>query len=108
MWKLNVAHVFFMQDTRFPGEGRGVGGWSTVHPRKHFESLELGPRISERGRECAEAIKYYEPFVKPNLDNILSVPAMVLANLCVSFIMTSQNEKAEDLLRKARPLHTFG
>ena len=27
---------------------------------------------------------------------------MVLANLCVSFIMTSQNEKAEDLLRQAR------
>eukprot|EP00961_Rhodomonas_salina_P186309 2515414-Rhodomonas_salina.1 len=30
------------------------------------------------------------------------VPAMVLANLCVSYIMTSLNEKAEDLLRQVQ------
>eukprot|EP00294_Goniomonas_avonlea_P012917 CAMPEP_0114552862 /NCGR_PEP_ID=MMETSP0114-20121206/7347_1 /TAXON_ID=31324 /ORGANISM="Goniomonas sp, Strain m" /LENGTH=664 /DNA_ID=CAMNT_0001737759 /DNA_START=88 /DNA_END=2082 /DNA_ORIENTATION=+ len=65
VWKLNVAHVFFMQDNKFN-----------------------------------EAIKYYEPFVKRSLDSVLSVPAMVLANLCVGYIMTSQNELAEDLLRK--------
>mmetsp|Transcript_46996 Transcript_46996/g.121334 ORF Transcript_46996/g.121334 Transcript_46996/m.121334 type:complete len:203 (-) Transcript_46996:539-1147(-) len=31
---------------------------------------------------------------------ILSVQAIVLANLCVSYIMTSQNEEAEELMRK--------
>ena len=31
---------------------------------------------------------------------MLNVPAIVLANLCVSYIMTSQNEAAEDLMRK--------
>lgn len=31
---------------------------------------------------------------------ILSVSAIVLANLCVSYIMTSQNEEAEELMRK--------
>lgn len=31
---------------------------------------------------------------------ILSVSAIVLANLCVSHIMTAQNEEAEELMRK--------
>ena len=35
-------------------------------------------------------------------EEVLNVSAMVLANLCVSYIMTSQNEKAEDLLRQVR------
>jgi len=93
IWKLNVAHTFFMQENKFK-----------------------------------EAIRYYEPIVKKALDDvsfllldlllfqsfnstttislsitshqILSVPAIVLANLCVSYIMTSQNEQAEELMRR--------
>lgn len=64
VWKLNVAHVFFMQDNKF-----------------------------------ADAIRYYEPVVRSRSDNLLEVPAIVLANLCVSYIMTSQNEEAEELMR---------
>ena len=33
-------------------------------------------------------------------ESILDVEAVVLANLCVSYIMTSQNEEAEELMRK--------
>ena len=47
-----------------------------------------------------EAIKYYDPIVKRHSDNILNVTAIVLADLCVSYIMTSQNEEAEELMRK--------
>lgn len=47
-----------------------------------------------------EAIRYYEPIVKKQSDNLLDVTAVVLANLCVSYIMTSQNEEAEELMRK--------
>ena len=65
VWKLNVAHVFFMQEGKFK-----------------------------------EAIHYYEPIVKKNEDSILDVTAIVLANLCVAHIMTSQNEKAEELMRR--------
>mmetsp|Transcript_13358 Transcript_13358/g.21188 ORF Transcript_13358/g.21188 Transcript_13358/m.21188 type:complete len:653 (+) Transcript_13358:44-2002(+) len=65
VWKLNVAHVFFMQESKFK-----------------------------------EGIRYYEPIVKKYEDNILSATAIVLANLCVSYIMTSQNEEAEELMRK--------
>lgn len=28
------------------------------------------------------------------------MPAIVLANLCVAYIMTSQNDQAEELMRK--------
>merc|ERR1719160_846400 len=62
-WKLNVAHIFFMQ---------------------------------EKFKEC---IRYYEPFVKKHSDNLLSVTAIVLANLCVAYVMTSLNEEAEELMR---------
>ncbi|XP_077979698.1 intraflagellar transport protein 70A-like [Glandiceps talaboti] len=65
IWKLNVAHVLFMQEGKFK-----------------------------------EATGFYEPIVKKHYDNILSVSAIVLANLCVSYIMTSQNEEAEELMRK--------
>ncbi|KAF7650021.1 hypothetical protein LDENG_00132350 [Lucifuga dentata] len=64
-WKLNVAHVLFVQENKYK-----------------------------------EAIGFYEPIVKKHYDNILNVSAVVLANLCVSYIMTSQNEEAEELMRK--------
>merc|ERR1711871_1162669 len=41
-----------------------------------------------------------EPSVKKARDDILQVTAIVLANLCVAYIMTSQNEDAEELMRK--------
>uniref|UniRef100_A0A7R9V8U6 Tetratricopeptide repeat protein 30 n=1 Tax=Chlamydomonas euryale TaxID=1486919 RepID=A0A7R9V8U6_9CHLO len=46
-----------------------------------------------------EAIRFYEPIVKKHMDNLLEAPAIVLANLCVSYIMTSLNEEAEELMR---------
>jgi tetratricopeptide repeat protein 30 len=64
-WKLNVAHVFFMQENKF-----------------------------------REAIRYYEPVVEANSENILNCSAIVLANLCVAYIMTSLNDKAEEVMRK--------
>ena len=65
VWKLNVAHVLFMQENKFK-----------------------------------EATGFYEPLVKKNYGRILDVSAIVLANLCVSYIMTGQNEDAEELMRK--------
>ena len=48
-----------------------------------------------------ESIRIYENIVKKfGETSILNVQAMVLANLCVSYIMTSQNEEAEELMRQ--------
>jgi tetratricopeptide repeat protein 30 len=63
-WKLNVAHVFFMQENKY-----------------------------------REAARYYEPIVRRHMDDLISVTAIVLANLCVSYIMTSQNNDAEELMK---------
>ncbi|KAI9339947.1 hypothetical protein BDR26DRAFT_861866 [Obelidium mucronatum] len=65
VWKLNVAHVLFMQESKYK-----------------------------------EAVSFYEPIVKKHYENILDITAIVLANLCVAYIMTSQNEEAEELMRK--------
>ena len=51
-----------------------------------------------------DAIAYYEPIVREKLEDesgmgVLNVTAIVLANLCVAYIMTSQNEEAEELMR---------
>lgn len=72
VWKLNVAHVLFMQE-------------NTQNQSPH---------------KFKEAAGFYEPIVKRNYDAILNVEAVVLANLCVSYIMTSQNEEAEELMRR--------
>ncbi|KAK4469777.1 hypothetical protein MN116_007295 [Schistosoma mekongi] len=65
IWKLNVAHVLFMQENKYK-----------------------------------EACSFYEPIVKRQYDNLLNISAIILANLCVTYIMTSQNENAEELMRK--------
>lgn len=39
-------------------------------------------------------------FTRSHLVQILDVSAVVLANLCVCYLVTSQNEEAEELLRK--------
>ena len=38
----------------------------------------------------ADAARYYQPLVLAQADNLLDLPAVVLANLCVCYIMTSQ------------------
>lgn len=53
-----------------------------------------------RADKYKEAAAFYEPIVRQSYDDILSVSAAVLANLCVAYIMTSQNEEAEELMRK--------
>ncbi|XP_044747096.1 tetratricopeptide repeat protein 30A isoform X1 [Coccinella septempunctata] len=64
-WRLNVAHVLFMQENKFK-----------------------------------EAAGFYEPLVKKRYSEFLKVNPIILANLCVSYIMTIQNEDAEELMRK--------
>jgi tetratricopeptide repeat protein 30 len=64
VFKLNVAHCFYMQETKYK-----------------------------------EAIKYYEYICKKNYHSILTVTPSILANLCVSYIMCSENEEAEELMR---------
>ena len=47
----------------------------------------------------ADAVRYYEPFVKRQMDDLLSITAIILANICVSLIMISRNPEAEELMK---------
>lgn len=46
-----------------------------------------------------EAIKYYID-VYTNEEDVLNVPASVIANLCVSLIMVQRNEEAQEIIKK--------
>ncbi|XP_055346000.1 tetratricopeptide repeat protein 30A-like isoform X1 [Paramacrobiotus metropolitanus] len=47
-----------------------------------------------------EAAKFYETITRNQLTDLLKVSPILLANLCVSYIMISRNEEAEDILRR--------
>merc|ERR1712183_320070 len=51
----------------------------------------------------AEAANFYEPILQKTThtgQSLLDVEAVVLANLCVCYIMTSRNDTAEELMRR--------
>ncbi|XP_075146966.1 tetratricopeptide repeat domain 30 [Haematobia irritans] len=62
--------------------------------------LNAGHVLFMQGDKYKEAAAFYEPIVRQHGDDIMTVSAAVLANLCVSYIMTFQNEEAEELMRK--------
>lgn len=47
----------------------------------------------------SEAVGFYEMVYEKNVENLLQLPAIVIANLCVSLIMINHNEKAEDIIK---------
>ncbi|GBG33812.1 Tetratricopeptide repeat protein 30A [Hondaea fermentalgiana] len=84
VWKLNVAHVFFMQG-------------------KFKQAIHFYEPIVKASSSAAGSTASATSAVNPasySTGSILDVTAIVLANLCVAYIMTSQNERAEDLMRR--------
>ncbi|XP_014232048.1 tetratricopeptide repeat protein 30A [Trichogramma pretiosum] len=62
--------------------------------------LNVAHTVFMQENKFKDAVGFYEPIVKKKYDNILDVSAIVLANLCVSYIMTNQNSEAEQLMKK--------
>ncbi|CAJ0565386.1 unnamed protein product, partial [Mesorhabditis spiculigera] len=62
--------------------------------------LNVAHTLFMQEQKFKEAAGFYEPIVNKHYDNILEISAIVLANLCVCYIMTNQNEEAEELMRK--------
>ncbi|VDK87520.1 unnamed protein product [Litomosoides sigmodontis] len=62
--------------------------------------LNVAHTLFMQADKFKEAAGFYEPNVKKNFDNMLSVTAIILANLSVCYIMTNQNEEAEELMKK--------
>ncbi|TKR59940.1 hypothetical protein L596_029544 [Steinernema carpocapsae] len=47
-----------------------------------------------------EANAFYSPLLKGKLEDLLSISPVIIANLCVSYIMSSLNEEAEEVMRQ--------
>ncbi|CAL8123915.1 unnamed protein product [Orchesella dallaii] len=56
--------------------------------------------IFMRGEDYAEAASFYEGVTRKYLDKILEVSAIVLANLCCSYILIQNNDEAEMLISR--------
>lgn len=54
-----------------------------------------------QGGKYKDSIKYYETFVNDKgSESILNIAPIILANLCVSYIMTNQNDEAEEIIKR--------
>ncbi|XP_076645119.1 tetratricopeptide repeat domain 30 [Halictus rubicundus] len=62
--------------------------------------LNVAHTLFMQKNKFKEAAVFYQPIVKKKSGNILDVSAIVLANLCVSYIMTTENAEAEGLMKK--------
>ncbi|KAJ1369774.1 Tetratricopeptide repeat protein 30A [Parelaphostrongylus tenuis] len=55
--------------------------------------LNVAHTLFMQEQKFKEAAGFYEPIVSKNFVNLLDVSAIILANLCVCYIMTNQNEE---------------
>jgi tetratricopeptide repeat protein 30 len=54
---------------------------------------------SQQGAKFKDSMQYYEKFVKgKSEDELIKTSPIILSNLCVSYLMNNQNEKAERLM----------
>jgi len=61
----------------------------------------------QQGSKFKDAIRYYEPFVEiKGTESLLHISPIVLANLCVAYIMTNQNEEAEEIMKRVEKEET--
>ncbi|XP_065176423.1 intraflagellar transport protein 70A-like [Sycon ciliatum] len=73
-FKINVGHTLFVQASDKP-----------VKP-------------DEDVRRYTDAVKFYEPIVKAYYRTPLEIKPIILANLCVCYIMTGHNVEAEEMM----------
>ena len=57
--------------------------------------------LFQQGDKLERSIPYYESLINSHTDEttLLELPAMVLANLCVAYILTNRNEDAEAIMK---------
>lgn len=61
--------------------------------------VNLAHSVYMQEKNHQEAISYYEKIVSKYQDDLLKCETIVLANLCVCYILTKQNEKAEKMIQ---------
>eukprot|EP00887_Chlorella_sp_A99_P000192 scaffold13.g192.t1 len=95
-WRLNLAHALVAQ------EGGHLPDAVELYESilQHFASGGAGAGVGGGAGEGADAGAPLAGAAPPGGGSILDVPPSALANLCVCYVIRSQNEVAEDLLRR--------
>ena len=60
--------------------------------------MNMGHSLFMQEGKYEEAIEYYEEIVRRHKDNLNEVDIFVLANLCLCYILTKQDDKAQKLM----------
>ena len=71
---------------------------SDIWQKNKVFQVNLAHSVYMQEKNYTEAINYYEPIMNKYKDNLLKCETIVLANLCVSYILKKQNAKAEALI----------
>lgn len=97
VWKLNVAHTLFMQENKFKDATR----FYEPIVKKKYDNVNIKQSSFHLFSRTFLPV-FFLVSSESNAASlqILDVSAIVLANLCVSYIMTSQNAEAEELMKK--------
>ena len=98
---LALARVFFKTE-RF-GESEKVLATVAEYFSENLSWRTNVGHVLFAQEKFKDAVKFYEMAVnsiREENGNILDVQAVVVANLCVSYVMISENEKAETLIRE--------
>lgn len=64
--------------------------------------VNLAHSVYMQEKNYSEAIEYYEEILRKYEDNLLKCETIVIANLCVSYILIKKNAKAEKLISKVQ------
>ena len=59
----------------------------------------------QENNKFKKAIDFYEPIVKKYYDSLLNVSPIVLANLCVSYVMSNQNDEVNNHCKSVSKLN---
>jgi tetratricopeptide repeat protein 30 len=65
-------------------------------------NMNMGHSLFMQEERYDEVIEYYEEIVKKHKDNLNEVDIFVLANLCLCYILTKQEEKAQQLMNNIK------
>ncbi|CAI2360637.1 unnamed protein product [Moneuplotes crassus] len=64
--------------------------------------VNLAHSVYMQSKNYPEAIKYYEEIIEKHKDNLLKCETIVIANLCVCYILSKVNSKAESLINQVQ------
>jgi tetratricopeptide repeat protein 30 len=98
---MGQARVYWDQDD-FDSVEQLLRRFSDICKEEDVWKINMAHSLfAQQGQKIKDSIEYYELIVqKIGEDSLLNVSPIVLANLCVAYIMNNQNEEAELIIKR--------